>query len=132
MRKYLRIYFCYCIFAIEKETKNNLEPAATDKRHKIMNKVEINIEALKKLNFAEIEISEPNLRTYIVEYSYKDCNNLFDKHILAESLADAVYDAMVFIETENAKVADKPKAGNYIEVAFVREWFGKKQAVINF
>ena len=132
MRKYLRIYFCFSIFAIEKETKNNLEPAATDKRHKIMNKVEINIEALKKLNFAEIEISKPNLRTYIVEYSYKDCNNLFDKHILAESLADAVYDAMVFIETENAKVADKPKAGNYIEVAFVREWSVKKQAVINF
>lgn len=97
-----------------------------------MNKVEINIEALKKLNFAEIEISEPNLRTYIVEYYYKDCNNLFDKHILAESLADAVYDAMVFIETENAKVANKPKAGNYIETAFVRAWFGKEQAVINF
>ena len=97
-----------------------------------MNKVEINIEALKKLNFAEIEISKPNLRTYIVEYSYNDCNNLFNKHISAESLADAVYDAIVFIETENAKVADKPKAGNYIEVAFVREWSGKKQAVINF
>jgi len=30
MRKYLRIYFCFSIFAIEKETKNNLEPAATD------------------------------------------------------------------------------------------------------
>jgi hypothetical protein len=114
------------------KTNNNLEPAATDKRHKIMNTPEINFEALKKLNFAEIEISEPNLRTYIVEYYYKDCNNLFSKHILAESLADAVYDAMVFIETENAKVADKPKSGNYIEVAFVREWFGKKQAVINF
>lgn len=25
MRKYLRIYFCCCIFAIEKETKNNLK-----------------------------------------------------------------------------------------------------------
>ena len=97
-----------------------------------MNKVEINIEALKNLNFAEIEISKPNLRTYIVEYYYKDCDNLFQKIISAESLADAVYDAYVFIEAENAKVANKPKAGNYIETAFVRAWFGKEQAVINF
>ena len=132
MRKYLRIYFCFSIFAIEKETKNNLEPAATDKRHKIMNKVEINIEALKKLNFAEIEISEPNLRTYIVEYRYNGCGNFFKKEISAESLEEAMYDANVFIETENAKVADKPKAGNYIEIAFVSDWLGKEQAVINF
>lgn len=97
-----------------------------------MNTPEINFEALKKLNFAEIEISEPNLRTYIVEYYYKDCNNLFSKHILAESLADAVYDANVFIEAENAKVADKPKVGNYIEVAFVSDWSDKEQAVIKF
>ena len=97
-----------------------------------MNTPEINFEALKNLNFPEIEISKPNLRTYIVEYYYKGCNNLFSKHILAESLADAVYDAYIFIETENAEVAGKPKVGNYIETAFVREWFGKKQAVLNF
>ena len=97
-----------------------------------MNTIEINIEALKKLNFAEIEISEPNLRTYIVEYYYNNCDNLFEKRISAESLADAVYDANVFIEAENAKVADKPKAGNYIEIAFVRDWSGKEQAVIKY
>ena len=36
MRKYLRIYFCYRIFAIEKETKTTKNRAATYKRHKIM------------------------------------------------------------------------------------------------
>ena len=97
-----------------------------------MNTPEINFEALKNLNFPEIEISKPNLRTYIVEYYYKGCNNLFEKYILAESLADAAYDAYIFIETENAKVAGKPKVGNYIEVAFVRDWLDKEQAVINF
>lgn len=97
-----------------------------------MNTIEINIEALKKLNFAEIEISKPNLRTYNVEYRYNDCDFFFKKRISAESLADAVYDANVFIEAENAKVANKPKAGNYIEIAFVSDWSGKEQAVINF
>ena len=35
MRKYLRIYFCYCIFASEKETNNKLNPK-TRKGTKIM------------------------------------------------------------------------------------------------
>lgn len=89
------------------------------------------LESLKGFNFADVE-SELNLKTFVVEYRYNDCGYFFKKEIAAESEAEAIYDAKSFVESENAQVANRPKAGNFIELAFVREWSGKTVAALEF
>ena len=76
--------------------------------------------------------NELNLKTFVVWYRYSDDLNWFNKHISAESDEEALFDAKAFIESENAEVANKPKAGNHIEVACVREWSGRVIDVITF
>ena len=83
--------------------------------------------------FAHIDIEEElNLKTYTVEYRYYGCTNFFKKEIPAESLAEALYDAREWIEAQNATIGNRSKVGNYIDIAFVREWSGKEQAALEF
>ena len=83
-------------------------------------------------NFSNIEMSELNLRTFTVEYRYFDDQNWFKKEISAESIEEAAFDAQSWIESENATIGNRPKAGNYIDLAFIREWNGKNQKVLKF
>ena len=83
-------------------------------------------------NFSNIEMSELNLRTFTVEYRYFDDQNWFKKEISAESIEEAAFDAQAWIESENATIGNRPKAGNYIDLAFIREWNGKNQKVLKF
>jgi hypothetical protein len=87
---------------------------------------------LERFNFSNIEMSELNLRTFTVEYRYFDDQNWFKKEITAESIEEAAFDAQVWIESENATIGNRPKAGNYIAIAFVREWNGQNQKVLEF
>ena len=73
-----------------------------------------------------------NLHTFTVEYRYFDDLNWFKKEISAESIEEAIFDAQAWIESENATIGNRPKAGNYIDTAFVREWNGKNQEVLKF
>jgi len=84
-----------------------------------MKTIEINIEGLKNLNIVDFEIA--NIETYTIEYFFNGCSNIFTKDIEAEDLMDAVYEAKIWIESENAKVSNKCKAGNYIDRAFIGE-----------
>ena len=83
-------------------------------------------------NFSNIEMSELNLRTFTVEYRYFDDQNWFKKEISAESIEEAAFDAQAWIESENATIGNRAKAGNYIDLAFIREWNGKNQKVLKF
>lgn len=76
--------------------------------------------------------SESNLRTFVLKYRYCEDLYWFEKHIPAESGAEALYDAKDFVESENAKVVGKPKAGNYIDMAIVSEWSGEIVKIMNF
>ena len=71
-----------------------------------------------------------NLRPSVDEN--KEMDELFEEETPAESEAEAIYDAKSFVESENAQVANRPKAGNFIELAFVREWSGKTVAALEF
>ena len=80
---------------------------------------------------AQISISsEFNLKTYTVSYRYYGCKNSFEKHIAAESLAEAMFDTKSWIEAQNATIGTSSKVGNYINVAIVRDWSGKEQGSI--
>ena len=83
-------------------------------------------------NFSNIDMSELNLRTFTVEYRYFDDQNWFKKEISAESIEEAAFDAQAWIESENATIGNRPKAGNYIDLAFIREWNGQNQKVLKF
>ena len=83
-------------------------------------------------NFSNIDMSELYLRTFTVEYRYFDDQNWFKKEISAESIEEAAFDAQAWIESENATIGNRPKAGNYIDLAFIREWNGKNQKVLKF
>lgn len=83
-------------------------------------------------NFSNIEMSELNLRTFTVEYRYFDDQNWFKKEISAESIEEAAFDAQAWIDSENATIGNRAKAGNYIDLAFIREWNGKNQKVLKF
>ena len=72
------------------------------------------------------------LRTFTVEYRYFDDLNWFKKDIPAESIEEAAFDAQSWIESENATIGNRPKAGNYINIAFVREWNGQNRKVLEF
>ena len=72
------------------------------------------------------------LRTFTVEYRYFDDLNWFKKDIPAESIEEAAFDAQSWIESENATIGNRPKAGNYIAIAFVREWNGQNRKVLEF
>ena len=87
---------------------------------------------LESFNFSNIEMSELNLRTFTVEYRYFDCLNWFEKEISAESIEEAAFDAQALIESENATIGNRAKAGNYIDIAFIREWNGRNQKVLKF
>lgn len=87
---------------------------------------------LESFNFSNIEMSELNLRTFTVEYRYFDDQNWFENEISAESIEEAAFDAQVWIESENATIGNRPKAGNYIAIAFVREWNGQNRKVLEF
>lgn len=73
-----------------------------------------------------------NLHTFTVEYRYFDDLNWFKKEIPAESIEEAVFDAKAWIDSENTTIGNCPKAGNYIDLAFVREWNGRNQEVLKF
>lgn len=103
----------------QKKKNNNLKLAATVIRQEIMNTIEINIEGLKNLNIVDSTIA--NTETYTIEYFFNGCSDIFTKDIEAEDLMDAVYEAKIWIESENAKVSNKRKAGNYIDRAFIGE-----------
>ena len=83
-------------------------------------------------NFSNIDMSELNLRTFTVEYRYFDDQNWFKKEISAESIEEAAFDAQAWIESENATIGNRAKAGNYIDLAFIREWNGQNQKVLKF
>lgn len=83
-------------------------------------------------NFSNIEMNELNLRTFTVEYRYFDDQNWFKKEISAESIEEAAFDAQAWIESENATIGNRAKAGNYIDLAFIREWNGKNKTVLMF
>ena len=87
---------------------------------------------LESFNFSNIEMSELNLRTFTVEYRYFDDQNWLENEISAESIEEAAFDAQVWIESENATIGNRPKAGNYIAIAFVREWNGQNRKVLEF
>ena len=77
-------------------------------------------------------MSELNLRTFTVEYRYFDDQNWLENEISAESIEEAAFDAQVWIESENATIGNRPKAGNYIAIAFVREWNGQNRKLLEF
>lgn len=83
-------------------------------------------------NFSNIEMIELNLRTFTVEYRYFGDQNWFKKEISAESIEEAAFDAQTWIESENATIGNRAKAGNYIDLAFIREWNGKNKTVLKF
>jgi hypothetical protein len=85
-----------------------------------MTQTATNTEALELLK--GINIEETELYTYIIKYRYAGDTNFFEKTICAECDPEAIFDAQAFVEEENAKVAGKPKSGNYIDTAFVTEW----------
>ena len=87
---------------------------------------------LESFNFSNIVMSELNLRTFTVEYRYFDDQNWFKKEISAEIIEEAAFDAQAWIESENATICNRPKAGNYIAIAFVREWNGQNRKVLEF
>ncbi len=72
------------------------------------------------------------LRTFTVKYRYFDCLNWFKKEISAESIEEAAFDAQAWIESENATIGNRAKAGNYIDIAFVSEWNGQNQKFLEF
>lgn len=83
--------------------------------------------------FASIILSEPTLKTYVIRYRYAGCSNFFEKEIAAETEAEAVADAKSFVMERNAEVAGKQKAGNYIDICFVRDYQAARNiAAINF
>ena len=91
------------------------------------------INGVEVYDFPQINIeSELNLRTFIFEYRYFGCLNWFKKEIPAESIEEAAFDAQAWIESENATIGNRAKAGNYIDLAFIREWNGKNQKVLKF
>ena len=87
---------------------------------------------LESFNFSNIEMSELNLHTFIVEYRYFDNQNWFKKEISAEIIEEAAFDAQAWIDSENATIGNRAKAGNYINIAFIREWNGQNQKVLEF
>ena len=84
-----------------------------------MNTIEINIKGLKSLNIVDFEIA--NTETYTIQYFFNGCSNMFTKDIEAENVMDAAYEAKKWIESENAKVSNRRKEGNYIDRAFIGE-----------
>ncbi len=84
-----------------------------------MKTIEINIEGLKSLNIVDFEIA--NTETYTIQYFFNGCSNMFTKDIEAENVMDAAYEAKKWIESENAKVSNRRKEGNYIDRAFISE-----------
>ena len=88
---------------------------------------------LESFNFSNIEMSELlNLRTFTVKYRYFGDLNWFNKGIPAESIEEAAFDAQAWIESKNATIGNRAKAGNYINIAFVSEWNGQNQKVLEF
>ena len=84
-----------------------------------MNTIEINIEGLKSLNIVDFEIA--NTETYTIQYFFNGCSNMFTKDIEAENAMDAAYEAKKWIESENAKMSNRRKEGNYIDRSFIGE-----------
>ena len=87
---------------------------------------------LESFNFSNIVMSELNLRTFTVEYRYFDDQNWLKKEISAESIEEAAFDAQAWIESKNATIGNRAKAGNYIDIAFIREWNGQNRKVLEF
>ena len=87
---------------------------------------------LESFNFSNIEMSELNLRTFTVKYRYFGDLNWFEKEIPAESIEEAAFDAQAWIESKNATIGNRAKAGNYIDIAFIRELNGQNQKVLKF
>ena len=73
------------------ETNNNLEPAATDKRHKIMTTTTFNNSILKDLAF--VKVSDPIVKAYTVNIVLQSPTQVIEKTIYAESVQEAMFDA---------------------------------------
>ena len=87
---------------------------------------------INNFNFSNIKMSELNLRTFTVKYRYFGDLNWFNKEIQAENIEEAAFDAQAWIESKNAAIGNRAKAGNYIDIAFMSEWNGQNQKVLEF